>query len=93
MVDLSKAFDCIVHDLLPARQSKNKNKYGFDYNSLKLINGFPSGRKFRPKIGSSYSLYLPLLLAVPQGSILGSVWDLFSSDCGSNINYTDDTTH
>ena len=49
LLNLSKAFDCIVHDLLLAKLSA----YGFDYNSLKLINSFLSGRKFRAKIGSS----------------------------------------
>ena len=43
------------------------------YNFLitKLINSFLSGRKFRTKIGSSYSPYLDLLVFLPQGSILG----------------------
>ena len=45
LVDLLKAFDCIVYELLLAKLSA----YGFDYNSLKLINSFLSGRKFRPK--------------------------------------------
>ena len=54
LVNLSKAFNCIVHDLLLAKLSA----YDFDYNSLKLINSFLSGRKFRTKIGSSYSPYL-----------------------------------
>ena len=69
LVDLSKAFDCIVHDLLLAKLSA----YGFDYNSLKLINSFLSNRKFRTKIGSSYTPYLDLLVGVPQGSILGAL--------------------
>ena len=93
-MDLSKAFDCIVHDLLLAKLSA----YGFDYNSLKLINSFLSGRKFRTKIGSSYSPYLDLLVGVPQGSILGPLLfniymcDLFLCDCETNIiNYADDT--
>ena len=92
-MDLSKAFHCIVHDLLLAKLSA----YGFDYNSLKLINSFLSGRKFRAKIGSSYSPYLDLLVGVPQGSILGPLLfniymcDLFLCDCETNIiNYADD---
>ena len=73
--------------------------YGFDYNSLKLINSFLSGRKFRTKIGSSYSPYLDLLVFLPQGSILGPLLfniymcDLFLCDCETIIiNYADDTT-
>ena len=57
----------IVHDLLLVKLST----YGFDYSSLKLINSFLRGRKFRMKIGSSYSPYLDLLVGVPQRSILG----------------------
>ena len=64
-----------------------------------LINSFVSGRKFRTKIGSSYSPYLDLLVGVPQGSILGSLLfniylcELFLCDCEINIiNYADNTT-
>ena len=95
LVDLSKPFGCIVHDLLLA----NLSAYGFDYNSLKLISSFLSDRKFRTKIGSSYSPYLDLLVGVPQGSILGPLLfniymcNIFLCDCESNIiNYVDDTT-
>ena len=58
-----------------------------------------SGRKFRTKVGSSYSPYVDLLVGVPQGSILGLLLfniymcDLFLCDCETNIiNYADDTT-
>ena len=49
LAEHSNALDCIVHDLLRAKISA----YGFDYNSLKLINSFQSGRKYRTKVGSS----------------------------------------
>ena len=52
LADLSKSFDCIVHDLLLAKLSA----YCFAYDSLKLINGFLSGKTFRSKIGSSIAL-------------------------------------
>ena len=45
LVDLSKAFDCIVHDLLLAKLST----CGFGYNSLKLMNSFLSGRNLGRK--------------------------------------------
>ena len=65
--DLSKAFDCLVHDFLLA----NLEAYGFSYESLKLINSYLTDREHRTKINSSYSSSLDLLIGVPQGSILG----------------------
>ena len=50
-VDLSKAFDCLQHDLLFAKL----NACGFYYKSLKLISSFLSNRKYRTKINSSFS--------------------------------------
>ena len=38
LVDLSNAFDCIVHDLLLAKLSE----CGFDYNLLRLVDSFVS---------------------------------------------------
>ena len=63
--DLSKAFDCLVHDFLIA----TLEAYGFTYESLKLINSYFNDRK--QKINSSYSSFLDLLIGFPQGSILG----------------------
>ena len=84
-VDLSKVFDCIVHDLLLAKL----NAYGFDYNSLKLINCFQRVRKFRTKIGSSYGSYLDLLVVAPQGSTLGlllfNIYMCILFLCGANL--------
>ena len=70
----------------------------FYYNSLKLINSFPSRRKFRTKIDPSSSPYLDLLVGVPQGSVLVPLFfyaymcNVFLCDCESDINYADDTT-
>ena len=66
MVDLSKAFDCIVHDPSLVKQSA----LDCDYDFLKLINSFLSSRKFRSEIGSSYSPYVNLLVEVSQGLFL-----------------------
>ena len=65
--DLSKTFDCLVHDFLLAKLED----YGFTYKFLKLINSFLTGRKHRTKVNSSYISFLDLLIGVPQGSILG----------------------
>ena len=51
--DLSKAFDCQVHDFLIAKLEA----YGFTYESRKLINRYLTDRKHRTKIISSYSPY------------------------------------
>ena len=66
-VDLSKAFDCLQHDLLLAKL----NAYGFDYKSLKLISSFLSNRKYRTKINSSFSEWKHLLIGTPQVSVFG----------------------
>ena len=94
-VDLSKAFDCLQHDLLLAKL----NADGFDYKSLKLISSFLSNRKYRTKINSSFSEWKHLLIGTPQVSVFGPLLfniymcDLFLFMSESNVaNYADDTT-
>ena len=65
LIHLSKTFGCTVHNILLEKLSA----YGFDCNSLRLINIFISSRKFWTKIGSCYLRYLDLLVDVPQRSI------------------------
>ena len=72
LTDLWKAFDCIDHELLIAKL----NAYGFSLTALKLVLSYLSNRKQRTKINSSYSSWLEIIFAVPQGSILGPL--LFS---------------
>ena len=62
LTDLSKAFDCIIHDLLVAKL----NAYGFDYLSLKLINDYLFYRIQRVRINSHYSSWSYTLFGVPQ---------------------------
>ena len=46
LTDLSKAFDCLPHDLILAKL----HAYGFDEMSLKLMHDYLSGRQQRMKI-------------------------------------------
>ena len=67
LTDLSKAFDCIHHDLLIAKL----NAFGFEYNALCLIHNYLSERFQRVRINSNYSTWNDIIFGVPQGSILG----------------------
>lgn len=67
LTDLSKAFDCIPHDLIIAKLEA----YGFQIESLRLIYDYLSNRKQRVKINESYSSWSDIEYGVPQGSILG----------------------
>ena len=69
LTDLSKAFDCMTHDLLIAKL----HALNFDMNGLNLIFDYLTGRKQRVKINSSFSSYLDIFQGVPQGPILGSL--------------------
>ena len=95
LTDLSKAFDCINHELLIAKL----NAYGLDHGSLSFIHSYLSHRKQRTKVNSSYSDFAEIIFGVPQGSILGPllfniyICDLFFEDINLDVaNYADDTT-
>ena len=95
LTDLSKAFDCIPHDLIIAKPAA----YGFDTNALRLIHNYLYKRKQRVKINSVYSIWKDISYGVPQGSILGPLLfnihlcDLFYFLENTDIaSYADDNT-
>ena len=51
LTDLSKAVDCMTHDLLIAKL----HALNFDMNALNLLFDYLTGRKQRVKINSSFS--------------------------------------
>ena len=95
LTDLSKAFDCLPHDLIVAKL----HAYGFSTDSLKLINIYLTERKQRVKINDQFSSWLDIVVGVPQGSILGPLlFNIFFCDmllfCNDIdfANYADDNT-
>ena len=86
LTDLSKAFDCIDHELLIAKLYA----YGFDNDALKFIYSYYKGRKQRTKINSSYSSFAEILFGIPQGSILGPLlFNAYICDLSYNIDDVD----
>ena len=95
LMDLSKAFDCLDHELLLAKL----DAYGFSKNALRFINSYLTGRKQRVKVNGAFSEWQQTKLGVPQGSVLGPLLfniyinDLFYLLKDTDIcNYADDTT-
>ena len=74
LMDLSKAYDCLPHDLIIAKFEV----YGLSKSSLNLLLDYLTSRKQRVKIGSSYSVWHEIKRGVLQGSILGpSLFNVF----------------
>ena len=67
LMDLSKAYVCLPHNLLLAKLQA----YGFSKESIKLFLSYLTNRTQRIKIGSTFSHWTNILKGIPQGSILG----------------------
>ena len=74
LMDLSKAFDCISHDLIIAKLAA----YGLDDTALQLIFSYLKNRKQCARINNTYSNFENIITGAPQGSIVGPLLFDFS---------------
>ena len=95
LMDLSKAFDCIPHDLLVAKLYA----YGLSKNGVIFFYSYLKRRKQGVKINNTESIRKQLISGVTQGSILGPVlFNIFINDLFLFIkeaklaNFADDNT-
>ena len=66
LMDLSKAYDCLSHDLLIAKLKA----YELDVGTLHFLLNYLSLRKHRTKVGNSYSKWSEICRRMLQGLIL-----------------------
>ena len=69
LMDLSKAFDCILHDLLLAKLHAD----GFNKKALTFLYSYLKRRKQRVKMNDTENFFHILLSGVPRGSIVGPI--------------------
>ena len=93
-IDLSKAFDCLPHELL----LEKLKFYDVNDNSVALLRNYLSCRYQRVKLGHTFSTWMGVSAGVPQRSLLGPLlFNIFMNDLAFAIrdcrliSYADDT--
>ena len=93
-IDLSKAFDCLSHDLI----LEKIKFYGLSDHALSLMRSYLFSRYQIVKLSDTFSTWQKVSRGVPQGSILGpTLFNIFMNDLEYAINqrriinYADDT--
>ena len=61
LIDLSKAYDCVKHDLIIPKLEA----FGVVENSLRLTQNYLSQTQQREKVGSSFNEWLEIILGIP----------------------------
>ena len=84
LMDLSKAFDTVNHNLVLAKL----NVHGFSFSSIKFIQSYLSERFQKVNINNNSSEWRKILLGVPQGSVIGPL--LFSISINGIFNFIQD---
>ena len=77
LTDLSKAFDCIPHDLLIAKL----HAYGLSFDRVIFLSSYLKHRKQNARINNIFSAFQNILSGVPQGSVFGPIlFNIFLND-------------
>ena len=94
-MNLSKAYNCLLHDLLIAKLET----YELDVSNLNFLLDYPCLRKNRTKIGSSYNKWYKICQGIPKSAILGTLlFNIFINNIfffvekSEICNFADDST-
>ena len=76
-MDLSKALDCIPHNLLITKL----HAYRLSFDTATFLNSYLKDRKQKVRIKNIFSAFQNILSGVTQGSILGPIlFNIFLND-------------